>query len=104
MRAGLFQEWQAPLFRRYAAIAAGTIALSLWTPIAGALGGVLLWALLLTARAVKAVYANRDEHRRSLAQGAADLARLVPLLALLDAATAAGTLDWLRRDAGRAAA
>jgi hypothetical protein len=37
-------------------------------------------------------------------QNAADLARLVPLLALLDAATAVGTLDWLLRDAGRRAA
>ena len=104
MRAGLFREWQAPLLRRYAVVAAGTIALSLWTPIAGALGGVLLWALLLTARAAKALYTNRDEDRHSLMHGAADLARLVPLLALLDAATAAGTLDWLLRDAGRPAA
>jgi glycosyltransferase involved in cell wall biosynthesis len=104
MRAGLFREWQAPLLGRYAAVAAGTIALSLWTPLAGALGGVLLWALLLTARAAKTLYANRDENRHGIMQSAADLARLVPLLALVDAATAAGTLDWLLRDAGRPAA
>lgn len=104
MQAGLFREWQAPLLRRYAVVAVGTIALSLWTPIAGALGGVLLWTLLLMARAAKILYTNREEDRQSLMHGAADLARLVPLLALLDAATAAGTLDWLLRDAGRPAA
>ena len=101
MRAGLFGEWQAPLLRRYAVVAAGAIALSLWTPLAGALGGPLLWALLLTVRAAKALYANRESDGRGLVQGAADLVRLVPLLALLDAATAAGTIDWLLRDAWR---
>src|SRR5207244_766200 len=104
MRAGLSREWQAPLLGRYVVVAAGAIALSLWTPLAGALGGVLLWTLLLTARAAKVLYANRRDDRRSLMQHAADLARLVPLIALLDAATAAGTLDWLLRDAGRPAA
>lgn len=101
MRAGLFHEWQAPLLRRYAVVAGGTIALSLWTPIAGALGGVVLWGLLLTARSGKALYANRGVGRRRVMQVAADLTRLVPLIALLDASTAAGTLDWLLHDAGR---
>ena len=100
MRAGLFRHWQAPLLRRYAVVAAGAIALAFWSPLAGALGGLLLWILLLTARAAKALYANRGDNRGGLAQSAADLARLVPLLALLDAATVAGTLDWLVRDAG----
>jgi glycosyltransferase involved in cell wall biosynthesis len=104
MRAGLFREWQAPLLRRYAVVAAGAIALTLWTPLAGALGAMVLWALLLTARAAKALYANRGDHRRGLIQHAGDLARLVPLLALVDAATAIGTIDWLLRDAGRPAA
>jgi len=101
MRAGLFREWQAPLLRRYALVAAGTIALSLWMPIAGALGGVVLWGLLLIARAAKELYANRGSERGRVTALAADLARLVPLLVLLDAATAAGTLDWVLRDAGR---
>ena len=104
IRAGLFRYWQAPILRRYAAVAAGTIALGLWTPLAGAIGGLLLWILMLAARAAKALVANRDDDRRGLASFAADLARLVPLIALLDAATAAGTLDWLLRDAGRPAA
>jgi hypothetical protein len=88
MRAGLFREWQAPLLRRYAVVAAGAIALSLWTPLAGALGALVLWALLLTARAAKALYANRGDQGRGLGPHAGDLARLVPLLALVDAATA----------------
>ena len=104
MRAGLFREWQAPLLRRYAAVAAGTIALGLWAPLAGAVGGLLLWTLLLTARAGKAIVANRGDEHLSLARNAADLARLVPLLALVDAATAMGTLDWLLHDAGDRAA
>lgn len=104
MRAGLFREWQAPLLRRYAVVAAGAIALSLWTPLAGALGAMVLWALLLTARAAKTLYANRGDRRRGLAPHASDLARLVPLLALVDTATAIGTIDWLLRDAGRRSA
>jgi hypothetical protein len=84
-------------------VAAGTIALSLWMPIAGALGGAVLWGMLLTARAAKTLGANRGDGR-SVAGRAADLTRLVLLLALLDAATAAGTLDWLVRDAGRPSA
>jgi len=104
MRAGLFREWQAPLLRRYAVVAAGTIALGLWTPPAGALGGLLLWAALLIARAAKTLSANRDATRGGVLRSAADLARLVPLIALVDAATAMGTLDWLFRDARHAAA
>jgi len=101
MRAGLFHEWQAPVLRRYAVVAAGTIALSLWTPRAGAIGGVALLGLMLMARAAKALYANRTADRRGVIPLAADLVRLVPLLALGDAATAAGTVDWLLHDAGR---
>lgn len=99
MRAGLFREWQAPLLRRYAVVAAGAIALSFWKPLAGALAGVLLWILLLIARAGKTLYANRGHDRDGIARSASGLARLVPLLALIDAATAVGTLDWLLRDA-----
>lgn len=102
MRAGLFGEWQAPLLRRYAVVAAGTIAVIAWTPINGALGGVGLWGLLLAARSGRALYAQRGVDRRGVMQVAVDLARLVLLLALIDAATAAGTLDWLLRDARRA--
>ena len=104
IRAGLFHRWQAPLLRRYAAVAAGALAIGLWTtPLAGALGGLLLWILLLAARAAKALAANHDADRGGPLHHAADLTRLVPLIALLDAATLMGTLDWLRRDAGRAA-
>jgi glycosyltransferase involved in cell wall biosynthesis len=101
MRAGLFHEWQAPLLRRYALVAGGAIALSLWTPIAGMWGGVGLWVLLVTGRAAKALYERRGADRRGALSLADDLVRLGPLLALIDAATAAGTLDWLVRDAGR---
>lgn len=101
VRAGLFREWQAPLLRRYALVAAGAIACGLWRPLAGALAGVVLWTLLLTARAARTLYANRDGGGGFM-RSAADLARLVPLVALVDAATAMGTIDWLLRDRGRA--
>jgi glycosyltransferase involved in cell wall biosynthesis len=104
VRAGLFRQWQAPLLRRYAVVAAGAIALGQWTPLAGAVGAVVLWASLLTARAAKALYSHRGDDSRSVLQNAADLTRLVPLLALIDAATAAGTFDWLIHDAWRPAA
>jgi glycosyltransferase involved in cell wall biosynthesis len=101
IRAGLFGEWQAPLLRRYALAGAGAIACAWWTPLPGALAAVALWTVLLTARAAKTLYANRGDGG-GLRRSALDLARLVPLVALVDAATAMGTLDWLLRDAGRA--
>jgi len=103
IRAGLFRQWQAPVLYRYAAAAAGAAALGVWTPLGAAMAGVVLVALLLTARAAKALFANRRGDRRGFVQDAIDLARLVPLIALLDAATAAGTIDWLLGDAGRPA-
>jgi len=103
IRAGLFHHWQAPVLYRYAAVAVGAAALGVWTPLGGAMASVLAVALLLIARAAKAILANRRGDRRGLVQDAIDLARLVPLIALLDAATAAGTIDWLLRDAGRPA-
>jgi hypothetical protein len=65
------------------------------------LGGVVLWGLLLITRAAKALYVNCGSERPRVMPLAADLVRLVPLLVLLDAATVAGTLDWVLRDAGR---
>lgn len=102
MLAGLFSEWQAPLLRRYAIVGAAAIALAVfWTPTAGLWGGVALWGLLLAARAAKALFASRHDDPRGVLPRAADLVRLVPLIALLDAAALAGTYDWLRHDARR---
>jgi fructose/tagatose bisphosphate aldolase len=70
-------------------------------PAVNCIGSHSVNAVLAGARAAKALYANRGDDRFSVMQGAADLVRLVPLLAVLDAATAAGTVDWLLRDAGR---
>lgn len=100
MRAGLGFEWQAPLFKRY-----GLLLLSLLPAmILGSkwlLVTLLLWLLLLTARAVVALKRNRVRYPGSIAENALRLMVLAPLIAMLDAATIIGTLQWAVKDGVR---
>jgi glycosyltransferase involved in cell wall biosynthesis len=97
MRAGLWPEWQAPLFKRY-----GLLLLSLFPAIIFGskwlLVTLLLWVLLLAARAVVAVKRNRVRYPGSVAENVLRLMVLVPLIAMLDAATIIGTLQWTVKD------
>ena len=97
MRAGLWLEWQAPLLKRY-----GLLLVSLLPAII--FGGkwllvtLLLWILLLGARAVVAVKRNRARYPGSIVENALRLMVLTPLVAMLDAATIIGTLQWVLKD------
>jgi cellulose synthase/poly-beta-1,6-N-acetylglucosamine synthase-like glycosyltransferase len=100
MRAGLWLEWQAPLFKRY-----GLLLVTLLPAII--LGGkwllvtLLLWILFLAARAVVAVKRNQVRYPAGIAENALRLVVLTPLIALLDAATTIGTLQWAVKDRWR---
>lgn len=94
MRAGLWRQWQAAIFIRY-----GLLVVSALPAIAlGArwlLVTLLLWLLMLAARAAVAIWRNRFCCPGGIFANAFRMLVLVPLIALLDAATIAGTLQWL---------
>ena len=94
MRAGLWRQWQAAIFIRY-----GLLVLSTLPAIAlGArwlLVTLLLWLLMLAARAAVAIWRNRFCYPGSVFDNALRMLVLAPLIALLDAATITGTVQWL---------
>lgn len=100
MRAGLWSEWQAPLFRRY-----GWLFLSaLPAVIFGSkwlLVPLILWLVLLGARAVVALKRNRVRYPGSVIENALRFMVLTPLIAMLDLATIIGTLQWAISDKGQ---
>lgn len=93
MQAGLWRQWQAAIFMRY-----GLLVVSALPAIAfGArwlLVTLLLWLLMLAARAAVAIWRNRFCYPGSIFENALRMLVLVPLIALLDAATITGTLQW----------
>ena len=97
IRAGLFAEWQAPIFLRYALIAASIVPAfflsSRWLFVP-----LVLWLLLMIARATKALRRNRQSYPASHARNLARLCLLVPIIATLDAAAFIGSINWLLGD------
>jgi glycosyltransferase involved in cell wall biosynthesis len=97
IRAGLFGEWQGRIFVYYALIAAAAAGFFIFGP--GTLAGPpLLWFLMLSVRALKALYVNRQAFPASVVRNSFRFLLVVPILAVLDAATFVGSLDWLLRD------
>lgn len=99
MRAGLWSEWQAPLFRRY-----GWLFLSaLPAVILGVkwlIVPLILWLVLLSARALVVLKRNRVRYPGSVIENVPRFTVLTPLLAMLDVATIIGTLQWAASDKG----
>ncbi len=97
LRAGLWRQWQAPIFGRYGLLLASALpalifgARWLWVTLG-------LWLSLLSLRAVVAVWRNRYCFPGGLIENCVRMLVLVPLIALLDAATFAGTIQWLVKD------
>lgn len=100
IRAGLWRQWQAPIFTRYALIVALTLFLLavssklIWLPL-------VLWLLMLSARSMVAIYRNRNCYPASPIRNFKRLLVLVPLLATLDAAALVGSIHWLISDSFR---
>jgi GT2 family glycosyltransferase len=97
MRAGLWREWQAPLFRRYGLLLLSTFPV-IWFGAEWLVVTLALWLSLLCVRAAIAIWRNRARYPGSIFENALRLLVLVPLIALLDAATIVGTLQWATRD------
>jgi glycosyltransferase involved in cell wall biosynthesis len=96
LQAGLFREWQAAIFIQYGIIFASV-------PVAFLIGPrfaflpALLWLLLLILRAYKALMRNQGAYPAGLVRNVARMAWLVPIIAAIDVAALAGSIDWLLR-------
>jgi glycosyltransferase involved in cell wall biosynthesis len=97
MRAGLWRQWQAAIFNRYGLLLLSALPVFRFG-VKWLLVTLLLWVAMLVARAVVAIWRNRACYPGSMGQNVVRLIVLVPLIAMLDAATIVGTLQWAARD------
>jgi len=97
MRAGLWRQWQAAIFKRY-----GLLLLSALPAFRFGAGWLLvtlgLWLSMLCARAAVAIWRNRACYPGSIFENALRMMVLIPLIAMIDAATMVGTLQWAVKD------
>ena len=97
MRAGLWRQWQEPIFTRYFLLAVIAAVISLigasffWVPLT-------LWALMLLTRALVAIRRNGKCYPASFARNLLRLMLLVPLIAVIDVAAIIGTIQWFLVD------
>jgi glycosyltransferase involved in cell wall biosynthesis len=97
IRAGLFAEWQMRLLVYYTIIAASALtcfALGWW----GLIFPPLLWLAFIFWRSFKALHRNRTNYPASIVRNVTRLFVIMPIMTALDAATFAGSLNWLLRD------
>lgn len=97
MKAGLWREWQEAIFKRYALLIISALP-SLVLGRRWLFVTMLLWVLMMIARAVVAIWRNRYSYPGNIFENAARMLVLVPLIAVLDAATFIGTLQWAVKD------
>ncbi|HXQ72852.1 MAG TPA: hypothetical protein VN844_20310, partial [Pyrinomonadaceae bacterium] len=100
IRAGLWRQWQATILFRYAMLLA-LLVLALLVDAWWALVPVGAWLLMLIARAVVSIRRNRDCYPASLFHNVLRGSLIVSLLAVLDVAAIAGSVQWLLFDAFR---
>jgi glycosyltransferase involved in cell wall biosynthesis len=97
MRAGLWRQWQAAIFKRYALLLVSALPV-FWFGVGWLLITLLLWIAMLAARAAVAIWRNRVCYPGGIFEDAVRLLVLIPLIAMLDAATVIGTLQWAGKD------
>lgn len=97
MRAGLWRQWQAAIFKRYGVLLVTALPVINFG-VKWLLVTLLLWLLMLFARASVAIWRNRLCYPGGVWENALRLTVLVPLIAMLDAATFIGTLQWMVKD------
>jgi glycosyltransferase involved in cell wall biosynthesis len=94
IRAGLWNQWQAPIFRRYgllALLALPTLFFgTAWLLVVG-----FFWLAFLLGRSVVSTWRNRFAFRAPAMRMVERILILMPILGCLDAATFIGSLDWL---------
>lgn len=94
IRAGLWRQWQAPILTRYVTLFGLTLLLVPFSPKLILLP-IMLWLLMLLARALIAIRRNRSCYPAGVVRNIKRLLVLIPLLATLDAAALIGSIQWL---------
>jgi glycosyltransferase involved in cell wall biosynthesis len=97
IRAGLWQQWQAPVFKRYALLAISALP-SLVLGYGWLIVTLVLWFLMLTARALISIWRNRHCCPAGPVRNLLRLVVLIPLIAILDLATFVGSIQFLVKD------
>lgn len=97
IRAGLWSGWQAAIFKRYGLLLLAVLPAFVLGPYWLLLVPVL-WMLMLVARGLVAIWRNRNCYPASVGRNVLRLGILVPLIAVLDAATLVGSLQWFLKD------
>jgi glycosyltransferase involved in cell wall biosynthesis len=94
IRAGLWNQWQAAIFRQYSLLFL-LLLLSLFGGLWWGVSVISLWLLMLIARSIVALWRNRTSFPGNPVRNARRLLLLVPILAMLDVAALVGTIKWL---------
>ncbi len=97
IRAGLWSEWQAAIFKRYGLLLLSAFPAFVLGPRWLLLMPVL-WLLMLVARGLVATWRNRNCYPASVGRNVFRLGILVPIIAVLDAAALIGSLQWFLKD------
>jgi glycosyltransferase involved in cell wall biosynthesis len=97
IRAGLWESWQARIFRRYGLllllVLVGLILGRFWLLLSA-----VLWLLMLTFRAAVALSRNRLCYPARLGRNLLRLVVMIPLLVVIDFGAIAGSIQWLVKD------
>ncbi len=97
IRAGLWRQWQAAIFRRYALVILIAVP-AIFAGVKWLIVPSLLWLALMVGRAVKALMQNQNSYPAGILRNILRLLLIVPIVATLDAAAFTGTISWLLRD------
>jgi glycosyltransferase involved in cell wall biosynthesis len=97
LRAGLGAQWQGPILTRYLVLVLLTLP-ALWFGRRWLLVPIVLWLLLLLARALVSIWRNRLVYPAGIARNALRLVILLPLIAVLDLSLIVGSSLWILTD------
>jgi glycosyltransferase involved in cell wall biosynthesis len=97
IRAGLWRQWQAAIFVRYALLAVITLPV-IFLGARWLIVPLVCWLGLLLARALKALGRNRRVYPTGIGRNLLRLFMLLPIIASLDLAAFVGSINWLLLD------
>jgi glycosyltransferase involved in cell wall biosynthesis len=100
IRAGLWRNWQSRIITRYSVI----VLLGLPSFVFGLsvlLLPLIIWIGMLMTRAVVSLRRNRFCYPATIGRNVGRMFLLTPLIAVIDAAAIAGTIQWLFKDSFR---
>jgi glycosyltransferase involved in cell wall biosynthesis len=97
IRAGLWKQWQLAISRQYALIAGLCLAAAFLGP-KWLLAPMLIWLLMLSARALKSLWKNRKNYPAGFARQVLRFLALIPIIVTLDAAALLSVIVWLWLD------